>query len=147
MTLPKDVIADIQRTAKATAERMLHEQDQEAAGGSERPDADTYESRRRELVGMLEVYRINREADKEIKVVVKFLFDSHKRAYEYHKQDEFYRVRHNLLVLRYLVSEPMGKRSICGKLKIKDSVYDRNLKKGIDELMIHAYGVDGIRWP
>ncbi|MDO4601327.1 MAG: hypothetical protein Q4B37_03580 [Eubacteriales bacterium] len=139
MMLGENEIARVMEIAETTARGLL---EKKTATARERVECAAYSRRREILLDMLEVYR--GDLSNSGRKFIDFLIERHGRAYEYHKQDDFYRVRHNLLVLRYLVSEPMEKRDICDRLNIKGHVYDRNLEKGIDELMVHAFGVDGL---
>lgn len=141
MMLGENELARVREIAERTAKGLLERKTMTAG---ELVECAAYSYRREILLNMLEAYRDS--LDNSERKFIDFLIERHRMAYEYHKQDEFYRVRHNILVLRYMVSEPMAKRDICSRLSIKSSVYDRNLKKGIDELMVHAFGVEGIRW-
>lgn len=141
MMFGENEIARVMEIAETTARGLL---EKKTATVGERVKCAAYSYRREILLDMLESYRGGlRNFERRF---IDFLIERHRRAYEYHKQDEFYRVRHNILVLRYMVSEPMERRDICSRLNIKGHVYDRNLEKGIDELMIHAFGVYGICW-
>ena len=57
---------------------------------------------------------------------------------------DYIMVRHNLLVCRFLLSKPMKEKEIYQRLGLTKQTYEKNLKKGIAELMIHAFGVDGL---
>lgn len=141
MMLGENELARVMEIAETTAKGLLEKKTMTAR---EDVKCVAYYYRREILLNMLKAYRSGLSNSE--RKFIDFLIERHRGAYEYHKQDEFYRVRHNILVLRYVVLEPMGKRNICNRLNIKVSVYERNLEKGIDELMIHAFGVDGIRW-
>lgn len=134
-------LARVRQIADITAKGLL---EREVVTTEKNIECVAYSHRRKILLDMLEAYRGS--LDNSWKKFIDFLFERHRMAYEYHKQDEFYRVRHNILVLRYMVSEQMGKRDVCSRMDIKGSVYDRNFEKGIDELMVHAFGVEGVRW-
>lgn len=141
MMLGENELARVREKAEKTAKGLLERKTMTAG---ECVECVAYSYRREILMNMLEAYggSLNNSGRK----FIDFLIERHRMVYEYHKQDEFYRVRHNILVLRYMVSEPIGKRDICSRLNIKGSVYNRNLEKGIDELMIHAFGVEGVHW-
>lgn len=92
---------------------------------------------------LLEHYR-EYSAGSRKKEFIDYIMERHKSAYQEEITEEFYKVRHNLLVCRFLLLKPMKEKEICQRLGITKQAYERNLKKGIAELMIHAFGVDGL---
>lgn len=102
-----------------------------------------YKQGRAYLLRCLETYR-EQEPGSPRQRFIDFLVEKHKKAFSFHGADEFYKVRHNLLVMTYLLEKPYTKRQVINSLGITGPVYDRNLQKGIDELMIHAFGVYGL---
>lgn len=70
--------------------------------------------------------------------------ERHRLAYREGITEEFYKVRHNLLVCRFMLPKAMEEKEIRQRLGITRGTYERNLKKGIAELMIHAFGVEGL---
>ena len=78
------------------------------------------------------------------KEFIDYIVERHRLAYREGITEEFYKVRHNLLVCRFMLLKPMQEKEICQRLGITRVTYERNLKKGIAELMIHAFGVEGL---
>lgn len=105
-------------------------------------EIEGYKLGRKFLVQCLEQYR-EEKAESHKKWFIDFLVEKHKKSFVY-KHDEFYKVRHNLLVMTYMLKESYSKRKILQELKITEAVYQRNLEKGIDELMILAFGIYGL---
>ena len=92
---------------------------------------------------LLEHYR-EYQAGSEKKEFIDYVMERHRLAYREGITEEFYKVRHNLLVCRFLLPNPMKEKEIYKRLRITKKTYEKNLKKGIAELMIHAFGVDGL---
>lgn len=78
------------------------------------------------------------------KEFIDYIMERHRLAYREGITEEFYKVRHNLLVCHFMLPKPMKEKEICQRLGITKVTYKRNLKKGIAELMIHAFGVEGL---
>lgn len=126
MMLGENELARVREIAERTAKELLG---REVVTTEKTIECIAYSHRRKILLDMLEAYKGS--LDHSLKKFIDLLIERHRIAYIYHKQDEFYRVRHNILVLCYLVSEPMTKRDICSRLSIKASAYDRNLERGL----------------
>lgn len=78
------------------------------------------------------------------KEFIDYIMERHRLVYREGITEEFYKVRHNLLVCRFILSRPMEEKEICQRLAIKKAVYEKNIRKGIGELMMYAIGVDGL---
>lgn len=78
------------------------------------------------------------------KEFIDYIMERHRLTYREGITEEFYKVRHNLLVCRFILLKPMGKKEICQRLAIKKAVYVKNTVKGIGELMVYVFGVDGL---
>lgn len=92
---------------------------------------------------LLEHYR-EYPAGSRKKEFIDYIMERHRMAYREGFTEEFYKVRHNLLVCRFLLSKPMKEKEIYQRLGLTKQTYEKNLKNGIAELMIHAFGVDGL---
>ncbi len=104
---------------------------------------ENYNYRFQILSLLLERY-VDYPAGSRKKIFIDHIMERHRSAYREGITEDFYKVRHNLLVLRFLLPTPIDEKSICQKLGIKKAVYQKNLRKGIEELMIYAFGVDGL---
>jgi len=124
-------------------QEYIEEYTEENRQQDRRQEKADYQNRFRFLSLLLERYRQYPEGSKR-KKYVDYLIKCHKAAYWPGITDEFYRVRHNLLVFRFILPQEREEKEICKMAGIKKSVYERNIKKGIEELMIHAFGVDGL---
>lgn len=78
------------------------------------------------------------------KEFIDYIMERHQLAYRIGITEEFYKVRHNLLVCRFILSKAMMEKEICQRLAIKKAVYKKNIRKGIGESMVYAFGVDGL---
>lgn len=56
---------------------------------------------------------------------------------------------HNILVLRYLVRNPLPDKEICNRLEIGMSSLEKGTTRTIERMTVLLYGIDGInpgRW-
>lgn len=102
-----------------------------------------YEHRYKFLSLMMEHYHEYLTGSKK-KEFIDYIMECHQLAYRVGITEEFYKVRHNLLVCRFILSKPMVEKEICQRLAIKKAVYKKNIRKGIGESMVYAFGVDGL---
>lgn len=68
-------------------------------------------------------------ADSRKKEVIDYIMERHRLAYREGFTEEFYKVRHNLLVCRFLLSKPMKEKEIYQRLGITKQTYEKNLKR------------------
>lgn len=116
---------------------------QESGQQDSREEITGYNRRFQLLSLLLEHYR-EYPAGSRKKEFIDYIMERHRLAYREGITEEFYKVRHNLLVCRFILSKPMGEREICQRLGIKKAVYEKNIRKGVGELMVYAFGVDGL---
>lgn len=116
---------------------------QESGQPDSREETAGYERRFQLLFLLLEYYR-EYPAGSRKKELIDYIMECHRVAYHDGITEEFYKVRHNLLVCRFILSKPMEEKEICQRLGIKKAVYEKNIRKGIGELMVYAFGVDGL---
>lgn len=88
----------------------------------------------RELIRQgLERYRTE-PPDSNIRKGIDWLLQRHARWERFMQGDSLFRIRHNALVLEYIISHPMTHAAIEKRLGISDNGYKHQLEKGINEL-------------
>lgn len=102
-----------------------------------------YERKFQLLSLLLEHYR-GYPAGSRGKGFIDHIMERHRLAYREGITEDFYKVRHNMLVCRFILSKPMVEGEICQRMGVKKAVYEKNIRKGIEELMVYAFGVDGL---
>lgn len=78
---------------------------------------------------LLEHYR-EYPAGSRKKEFIDYIMERHRMAYREGFTEEFYKVRHNLLVCRFLLSKPMKEKEIYQRLGLTKQTYEKNLKNG-----------------
>lgn len=128
---------------RGAIEKAVRAYMQEYGQRDSREEKAGYDRRFQLLSLLLEHYR-DYPAGSRKKELIDYIMERHRLAYREGITEEFYKVRHNLLVCRFILSKPMGEKEICQRLGIKKAAYDKNIRKGIEELMVYAFGVDGL---
>ena len=79
----------------------------------------------------LEQYR-GSEADSSIRKMINYLIKRHKNVAKVHSNQ--YRQRHNILVLKYMISSPIEDREIKKRLNVYGIEFEKQLNQGIQEI-------------
>lgn len=96
----------------------------------------------RELIRQgLERYRTE-PPDSNIRKGIDWLLQRHDTIQKCYTgpEKEFFRKRHNAMVLEYIISHPMTRTAIEKRLGISDNGYKNQLEKGINELAQILFG-------
>lgn len=128
---------------RGAIEKAVKSYMQEYGQQDSREETAGYNRRFQLLSLLLEHYQGYPDGSRK-KEFVDYIMECHRLAYREGITEEFYKVRHNLLVCRFILSRPMVEKEICQRLGIKKAVYEKNIRKGIGELMVYAFGVDGL---
>ena len=98
----------------------------------EPPSIDSTRQKQIEIIrNALERYRES-EPESAIRKMIDHLLYQHAELVD--PNDRLYRKRHNILVLKYIVSQPMSDREIKKRLEISDRGFESQLEKGIKEI-------------
>lgn len=106
---------------------------------------ESYEIRLQFVRALLERYRQAPEGS-WIRKTVDSLILAHRDICENRDWDI---TDHNILVLRYLVRNPLPDKEICNRLEIRMSSMEKGTTRTIDRITVLLYGIDGInpeRW-
>lgn len=110
------------------------------AQGTRNGNLKTQRERERELIRQgLERYRTE-PPDSNIRKGIDWLLQRHARWERFMQSDSLFRIRHNALVLEYIISHPMTHTAIEKRLGISDNGYKHQLEKGINELAQILFG-------
>lgn len=112
---------------------------QEVAKTRDRKKAQ-YEARKRFLITLFENYR-QAQPGSWTRKTVDILITTHRDNAD---SDCWYKVRHNILVLRYVVTRPLTDKDICKRMGIRYNSFELALEKAFSELMVMYYGIEGI---
>lgn len=100
----------------------------------------TQREKERELIRQgLERYRTE-PPDSNIRKGIDWLLQRHASWERFMQSDSFFRIRHNALVLEYIISHPMTHTAIEKRLGISDPGFKNQLEKGINELAQILFG-------
>lgn len=110
------------------------------AQGTRNGNLKTQRERERELIRQgLERYRTE-PPDSNIRKGIDWLLQRHARWERFMQRDSLFRIRHNAMVLEYIISYPMTHTAIEKRLGISDNGFKHQLEKGINELAQILFG-------
>lgn len=140
---------EIERMAKNTASKIGKKSAKDQREQTDNMDELESENARKAeyILSMLEKYRTEPPGSKERKIIDR-LMELHREYPEkgyrdFHGKNVPLRVRHNLLVLVFIIQEPKPKSEIMKLLGIsQESVYGNVIRQGIKDLVQIYYGYD-----
>lgn len=139
---------EIERQARETARRTVREifeseakaalqeekERQRADGQQRKRELDRAAMRAKELIREgLERYR-SEPSGENVRDMIDYLLKRHAQWESHMSHDRLFRKRHNAIVLKYVIKEPMDDKTIQEKLGMKESVYRNQSEKCMYEL-------------
>lgn len=119
--------------------RMLMEEFNTLEREREQKRKKQYKIMRNELKALFEQYRES-ESGGLIRTVVDMLLRVNMKCAP--PNDEDFRKRHNVVVLRYITEKPMTDKEICKRIGIPTWTLEDRVNVAIGDMMLSFYGVD-----
>lgn len=104
-----------------------------------------YEIRKDFIQALLEHYRTAPE-NSTVRETVNSLILAHRDCND---QTDRYKVSHNVIVLRYIIRNPLAEKEICKRLQISKVYFQNSIERAIMDLCVLFFGLDGLnpeRW-
>lgn len=99
-----------------------------------------YECQKDFIRALLEHYRDSPE-NSPVRETVNSLIRSHRDCND---QTDRYKVSHNVIVLRYIVQNPLAEKEICKRLLISQRYLQNSTERAIMDLCVLFFGLDGL---
>lgn len=132
------IICSVKEMAAQTAKGYLETEDSTGKKAESEEKTDRRQQEYDLIHEALERYR-NAPAGSGIRDGLEYLIKKHRRVVSA-VGGRLYRERHNALVLKYMISQPMTNVEIEKRLEISDNTFKRQIDRGIQELAVIFFG-------